>query len=150
MPMAGPPSERDILIDAPADVVWHLITAPDQLTQWFADRVDLVFEPGARDYLGFGDQGGPVQVEVVDPPSRLSFRWNHRLGQEPGPGYSMLVEFTLTAEGPGRTRVRVTETGHREMPWPAADQQRYAAEHTEGWGDFLARLAVLAGPRRDR
>jgi uncharacterized protein YndB with AHSA1/START domain len=142
------PIERDILIEAPAAVVWHLMTAPDQLTRWFADRADLVIEPGARGYLQFGDQGGPVVVEAVEPPSRLSFRWNHRPGQDPVPGNSMLVEFTLTAEGPERTRVRVTESGHEQMPWPAAEQQRYADEHTEGWGDFLARLATVAAGHR--
>ena len=144
------PIERDIVIDAPAEVVWGLMITPDQLTRWFADRVDLVIEPGARGYLQFGDQGGPVTVEVVDPPSRLSFRWNHQPGEDPAPGNSMLVEFTLTAEGPGRTRVRVTETGHQQMPWPPAEQQRYADEHTEGWGDFLAQLAAVAVRRPAR
>jgi uncharacterized protein YndB with AHSA1/START domain len=142
--VAVPPIQRDILIDAPAAVVWRLMITPDQLARWFADRVDLVIEPGAHGYLEFGDQGGPVVVEAVEPPSRLSFRWNHRPGEEPVPGNSMRVEFTLTAEGPERTRVRVTETGHEQMPWPEAEQQRYAGEHTEGWGDFLARLASAA------
>jgi hypothetical protein len=39
--------EREILIDAPAEVVWRTITEPDQVSQWFADRVELVVEPGA-------------------------------------------------------------------------------------------------------
>jgi len=49
--------EQEILIDAPVQVVWHTVTEPDQMTQWFADRVDLVVEPGAHGYMGFGDQG---------------------------------------------------------------------------------------------
>src|ERR1700740_3322923 len=64
--------EPDILIQAPADVVWRTITEPDQITQWFADRVDLVIEPGAHGYMGFGDEGGPVVVETVEPPWRFS------------------------------------------------------------------------------
>src|SRR6516165_1744245 len=90
--------EREVLIEAPVQVVWHTITEPDQMSQWFADRVELVAEPGAQGYLGFGDQGGPVVVETVDPPTRFSFRWNHPRGEEPVPGNSMLVEFTLTPE----------------------------------------------------
>jgi uncharacterized protein YndB with AHSA1/START domain len=133
--------ERDILIEAPAEVVWRTITEPSQLTQWFADQVDLVIEPGAHGYLGFGDQGGPVVVEVVDPPRRLSFRWNFPAGEEPGPGNSQLVEFTLTPEGDGWTRLRVTESGHELRAWPQAEKQRYADEHREGWGDFLDQLA---------
>lgn len=140
--------EREVLIDAPAEVVWRTITEPDQISQWFADRVDLVVEPGARGYLRFGDQGGPVVVEVVDPPARFSFRWNYPGGQEPVAGNSMLVEFTLTPDGAGRTRLRVTESGHELRDWPDAERLRYAQEHTEGWGDFLDRLTtVVAGQR---
>jgi uncharacterized protein YndB with AHSA1/START domain len=65
--------EREVLIEAPAEVVWRTITEPDQMTQWFADRVELVVEPGAHGFMGFGDQGGPVVVETVDPPTRFPF-----------------------------------------------------------------------------
>jgi uncharacterized protein YndB with AHSA1/START domain len=55
----------------------------------------------------------------------------------------MHVEFTLTPEGDERTRLRVTETGHELRAWPDEEKQRYAAEHAEGWGDFLGRLATV-------
>ena len=142
--MPGLTIERDILIEAPAEVVWRIITQPDQIRQWFADRVELVAEPGARGYLGFGDQGGPVAVETVEAPARFSFRWNHPQGEEPVPGNSMLVEFTLIPEGPERTRLRVTESGHELRDWPGAEKQRYASEHQHGWGEFLDRLAAVA------
>src|SRR5450759_1092712 len=93
-PMNDLTIERDIVIEAPAEVVWRTITEPDQMSRWFADRVDLIVEPGARGYMQFGDQGGPVVVEAVDPPRRFSFRWNHPRGEDPVPGNSMLVEFT--------------------------------------------------------
>lgn len=138
--------EREVVIEAPAEVVWRTITEPDQMSQWFADRVDLVVEPGARGYMQFGDQGGPVLVETVDPPSRFSFRWNHPRDEDPVVGNSMLVEFTLTPEGQERTRLRVTESGHELRDWPAEEKQRYADEHREGWGEFFDRLQrVVAG-----
>jgi uncharacterized protein YndB with AHSA1/START domain len=143
MLMPGLMIEREIVVEAPAEVVWRTITEPDQLSQWFADRVDLVVEPGARGYLGFGNQGGPVVVEVVDPPARFSFRWNYPSGAEPAPGNSMLVEFTLIPEGAERTRMRVTESGHELLAWPDAEKQRYSDEHQGGWGEFLDRLATL-------
>jgi uncharacterized protein YndB with AHSA1/START domain len=146
--MPGLVIDRDILIEAPADVVWRTVTEPGQLSLWFADRVDLVVEPGARGYLGFGDQGGEVVVETVDPPSRFSFRWNHPAGTDPVPGNSMLVEFTLTPEGDERTRLRVTESGHELRDWPDAEKQRYADEHRGGWGDFLDRFAVVVAKRQ--
>src|ERR1700729_792386 len=144
--MPGLAIEREVVIEAPAEVVWRTITEPDQMSQWFAERVELVLEPGAHGYLDFGDQGGPVVVETVDPPIRFSFRWNYPSGAEPVAGNSMLVEFTLTAEGGERTRLRVTESGHELLAWPDAETERYAAEHQGGWGEYLARLAgVLAG-----
>jgi uncharacterized protein YndB with AHSA1/START domain len=145
--MTGLAIERDILIEAPADVVWRTVTEPEQMSQWFADKVDLVIEPGAHGYLTFGDQGGPVVVEAVEPPVRFAFRWNSPAGEEPAAGNSMLVEFTLTPEGDERTRLRVTESGHELRDWPAAEQQRYADEHRHGWGDFLDRAATLAAKR---
>jgi uncharacterized protein YndB with AHSA1/START domain len=145
--MASLAIERDILIEAPPEVVWRTITEPDQMSQWFADQVDLVVEPGAHGYLGFGDQGGPVVVETVDPPARFSFRWNHPRGAEPVEGNSQLVEFTLTPEGAERTRLRVSESGHELRDWPDAEKQRYADEHRAGWGDFLDRLTVVVAKR---
>jgi uncharacterized protein YndB with AHSA1/START domain len=139
--------DREVLIAAPVDVVWRTITEPDQISQWFADKVELVVEPGAHGYMEFGDQGGPVVVETVDPPTRFSFRWNHPRGEEPVTGNSMLVEFTLTPEDAERTRLRVTETGHELRAWPDEEKQRYADEHQEGWGDFLDRLDTLIAKR---
>lgn len=139
--MPGLMIDRDVLIEAPVEVVWRTITEPGQMSQWFADRVELVVEPGAHGYMGFGDQGGPVVVEAVEPPVRFSFRWNHPQQEEPGPGNSMLVEFTLTPEGDGRTRLRVSESGHELRDWPGEEKQRYADEHRSGWGDFLDSLA---------
>jgi uncharacterized protein YndB with AHSA1/START domain len=146
--MSGLTIDREVMIEAPVEVVWRTITEPDQITQWFADRVDLVVKPGARGYMGFGDQGGPVVVEVVDPPTRFSFRWNENRGGEPTAGSSMLVEFTLTADGDERTRLRVVESGHESLAWPDAEKQRYADEHQGGWGEYLDRLAALLGKRQ--
>jgi uncharacterized protein YndB with AHSA1/START domain len=141
--MAGLVIEREVLIEAPAEVVWRTITEPDQMSQWFADRVDLVVEPGAHGYMQFGDQGGPVVVETVDPPVRFSFRWNHPREEEPAAGNSMLVEFSLTRESDELTRLRVTESGHELRDWPEAEKQRYCDDHQDGWGGFLDRLTSV-------
>jgi uncharacterized protein YndB with AHSA1/START domain len=141
--------EREVLIEAPIEVVWRTITEPDQMSQWFADRVDLVIEPGAHGHMQFGDQGGPVVVETVDPPTRFSFRWNHPRDEEPLAGNSMLVEFNLTADGDARTRLRVAESGHELREWSDSEKQRYADEHRAGWGEFLERLdSVIASPSK--
>jgi uncharacterized protein YndB with AHSA1/START domain len=118
------------------------------MSLWFADRVDLVVEPGAHGYMHFGDQGGPVVVESVNPPTRFSFRWNYPGDEEPVTGNSMLVEFTLTSEGDERTRLRVTESGHESRGWLDAETQRYADEHQGGWVELLDRLIGVLAERR--
>jgi uncharacterized protein YndB with AHSA1/START domain len=140
--------DREVLIDAPVEVVWRTITEPDQISRWFADRVDLVPEPGAHGHLEFGDQGGPVVVERVDPPTLFSFRWNHPHDEEPTTGNSILVEFTLTSEGQERTRLRVVESGHELRNWTEDEKSRYADEHREGWIEYLNRLATVLTPHR--
>jgi uncharacterized protein YndB with AHSA1/START domain len=138
--------ERDILIEAPVEVVWRTVTEPDQMMQWFADKVDLEVKPGAHGYMGFGEQGGSVVVEAVEPPTRFSFRWNHPAGEEPTESNSLLVEFTLAPEGE-HTRLRVTERALSSLDRPDIDKATYADEHNHGWGDFLDRLARLHAER---
>ena len=146
--MAGLVIEREILIGAPPEVVWRTITGPDQMSRWFAGRVELVAEPGAHGYMQFGDQGGPAVVETAGPPARFSFRWNHTRGEEPVTGSSMLVEFTLTPEGSERTRLRVPGSGHELRAWPDVEKQRYAGEHRAGWAGYLDRLARIPATRQ--
>ncbi|MGI8750922.1 MAG: SRPBCC domain-containing protein [Acidimicrobiales bacterium] len=141
--------EREVLIEAPAEVVWRTITEPDQMSLWFADRVDLVVEPGAHGYMQFGDQGGPVVVETVGRPTdSLLVPLEPPRGEEPAAGNSMLVEFTLTPEGNERTRLQVSESGHKLRNWPDAEKERYADEHRGGWIEFLERLASVVAERR--
>jgi uncharacterized protein YndB with AHSA1/START domain len=146
--------EREILIEAPVDVVWHTITAPEQISQWFADRVELDATPGGRGTFVFDNPGGtsltaPLVVGAVDEPSRFSFRWGHPDGEEPGPGNSVLVEFTLAVEGTDRTRLRVVETGLEPLTWADSAKEQYAEEHRAGWAGFLDRLAGLLRERSD-
>jgi uncharacterized protein YndB with AHSA1/START domain len=82
-------------------------------------------------------------VETVDPPHRFAFRWAYPDGEVPVAGNSVLVEFTLTADGDERTRLRVTETGLDAIGWPDDDKARYTEEHRDGWVDFFGRLGDL-------
>lgn len=138
--------ERDVMIDAPVEVVWRTITEPEQIRQWFADRVELELEPGGRGLMAFEDRAFPLVVERLEPPTYFSFRWNHPVGQTPAAGNSTLVEFTLVSEGE-RTRLRVVESGLELLTWPAADKQHFADDHREGWAMYTQRLARLLAER---
>jgi uncharacterized protein YndB with AHSA1/START domain len=144
--------ERDVVIEAPVEVVWRTVTEPDQIAQWFANRVELNATPGGAGVFVFEDKDGnavhtaPLVVETVEPPHRFSFRWCHPDGMVPVSGNSMLVEFTLVSEGSERTRLRVAESGLDVIAWPDEDKVRYAEEHRDGWANFTDRLAgLLAG-----
>jgi uncharacterized protein YndB with AHSA1/START domain len=146
--MAESQIEREVVIDAPVEVVWRTITEPDQIGLWFGECVALELRPGGRGMLILEGREDPIVVEAVEPPTRFAFRWNHPAGQEPASDNSMLVEFTLAGEG-DRTRLRVVESGHELRDWPDSEKNRYAEEHRGGWGTFLGRLAaLLAEPPR--
>ncbi len=134
--------EREVVIDAPVEVVWRTITEPEQIRQWFADRVELELEPGGRGLMGFEDRAFPLVVEALEPPTLFSFRWNHPAGEEPAAGNSTLVEFRLVGEGE-RTRLRVVESGVELLVWPVGDKERFADEHRGGWAMYMDRLARL-------
>jgi uncharacterized protein YndB with AHSA1/START domain len=137
---------RDVLIAAPPDVVWRTVTEPDQITRWFSDRAEVDLRAGGRGVLTFeGTTSGtpqmvPIVVVDVDEPHRFAFRWMHPDGAEAGGENSLLVEFTLTAEGEG-TRLAVAESGLDRIGWTAERVRAYTAEHGNGWERHLGLLA---------
>jgi len=124
---------RDVLIDAPLERVWAIVTEPRHVARWFSDEAEIDLQPGGAMLLTWHRLGAyRGRVEAVEPPRRFAFRWLRREDNEPGEGTSTLVEMTLTREGPG-TRLRVVESGFRELSWPEDDQARYADENARGW-----------------
>jgi uncharacterized protein YndB with AHSA1/START domain len=151
--MADLTIQNEIVVDAPQNVVWQTISDPDQITLWFADRVDVEVKPGASGVFVFEDRATKnantvaITIDAVDPPRRLAFRWGHPQGVEPRPDNSVLVQFTLTAENDERTRVKVVESGLEEVRWPATDKTRYADDHRNGWAIHFGRLVELFAGR---
>ena len=141
--------EREVVIDAPVEVVWRTITEPDQITQWFADRVEFDQRAGSEGTLTFDDHArkqltiAAIVVERIEKPHRFSFRWNHPAGVHATTGNSVLVEFTLAAETSERTRLRVAETGLDDIDWPVDQKTAYVRDHLEGWEFHLGRLHQL-------
>jgi uncharacterized protein YndB with AHSA1/START domain len=137
--------ERDILIEAPVEVVWRAVTEPDQISSWFTDTAVIDVREGGEGTLTWNERAATkpttarISVVTVAPPETFSFRWAHPEGVEARQDNSVLVEFTLLPEGE-HTRLRVVETGLLELAWPDADKVTYADEHNKGWARHLASL----------
>ena len=147
--MASDSVEREILIEASPEVVWGVITDPDQIVQWFADEAEVEATPGADGRLTWkpGGRGGaekdsdlnvPIRVLDAEPFRRFSFRWNNPEGARPLESNSALVEFTLTEEAAG-TRLKVLESAIDLVTTPET-VAGYRSSHEEGWGRHLGEL----------
>ena len=145
----SPQVERDIFIEAPVDVVWRMVTEPEQMSRWFADEVQLDATPGAGGQLRFASHRTfTLRVEAVEPMRRFAYRWTGVQGDTPPSANSLLVEFTL-AEEAGGTRLRVVESGFENLDWSDAEIAKYADDHNSGWNMYLGRLRdLVAGSAR--
>jgi uncharacterized protein YndB with AHSA1/START domain len=124
---------REVVIDAPPDVVWSIVTEPRHVARWFSDEADIDLRPGGAMLLTWHGHGAyQARVETVDPPRTFTFRWLRRENNEPREGTSTLVEFTLAPEGSG-TRLRVVESGFQQLSWAEEERARYADENSRGW-----------------
>ena len=138
--------ERETLIDAPPAVVWNVITDPAQIRQWFCDGAELEARPGGDGAFRWGDYTADLRVVQVEQPRLFAFRWLHPQGEEPRPGNSTLVEFTLTAEGDG-TRLLVVESGLTATDWSDERKAEFFESHTDGWQRHVADLTAYASRR---
>ena len=136
--------EKEILIEAPVEVVWHLLTEPDQIRQWFADKAEIELRVGSKGALAFkGQDSYQLQVEAVEPPRRFAFRWVRRPGLIFRNDNSLFVEFILEPEN-GSTRLRVVESGFEAIDWSDEERAKYVEDHANGWQRCLGRLRDLA------
>jgi uncharacterized protein YndB with AHSA1/START domain len=136
--------EREILIDAPLDVVWSVITEPEHVGRWFSDSSSIDLRPGGEVTLRWEGHSEQWRVERVDPPHYVSFRWmrevqEHPIDAELREGNSTLVEFSLSAAGEG-TRLRVVESGFRQLAGTEEENAKDAEEHRSGWELELGEL----------
>jgi len=135
--------EREILIDAPIEVVWEVISDPAHVSGWFGEIAEIDLRPGGRITHAWEEEGGLTEergiVEKVEPPHYFAYRWIRGAEAEAREDNSTLVEFTLTLDGEG-TRLRVVETGFSGLDWPEDERHEDAESHREGWAHELGEL----------
>ena len=136
--------ERELLVQAPIERVWRVITEPEYVRQWLGSRVEIDLRPGGAANFGWPEEGydnGWARVERVDPPHVFAFRWMREVNVPFDPaGANTLVEFTLAADGDG-TRLRLVESGFTE--------EAHRKDNEGGWDHELADLAAFLGSGQD-
>ncbi len=135
--------DRALVIDAPPERVYTLLTTADGLVRWMAPEAD-VHPAGARVVTRQHPHRDRVSGRFVElvPNRRVVFTYGWDRDDVGIPTGSTTVEITLTAlPGPtgSRTELRLV---HRGLSGPMA------TAHDGGWGNYLARLAAVA-ERRD-
>src|SRR3954451_23149211 len=139
--------ERAVLIAAPVERVWELVTSAQHVGRWFADAgAELDLRPGGTLSLSWSEFGTfHGRVEAVEPPHRVAYRWLSIKDSraDPTPANSTLIEFTLAAEGDG-TRVAVVESGFDALDVNTEERAAALASHTTGWTSELGELAEYA------
>ena len=67
--------EREILIEAPIDVVWAVLTEPEHVAGWFSDSAEVDLRPGGDATFTWHEHGSALAwVERVEPPRFFAFR----------------------------------------------------------------------------
>lgn len=127
--------EREVRIAARPETVFAFLTEPARMVKWMGAMAVLEPRPGGtyRVVINDRDIAGGRYVEVV-PNHRVVFTWGWEAPGHPVPPGSTTVEVTLTPDRDG-TILRLV---HRGLPAAARDI------HNQGWGHYLARLAVAA------
>jgi uncharacterized protein YndB with AHSA1/START domain len=134
--------EREVLIDAPVEVVWSIVTEPEHIGRWLSDWAEVDLRPGGELELRWDKLSGSARgtVERVEPPHLFAFRW---VTPEPDralhDGFETLVEFRLRAEGEG-TLLQLIESGFASHPASEEQNAELAERHRGGWDSFLGRL----------
>lgn len=143
--MAAEEIEYEVLVDAPAEIVWEVLTEPDHLA-WFGNATaDVDLRPGGT-IVFFWPQHGHflALVTEVDHPRRFGYRWALVPDAAPAPGNSTLVEFTLTPTDQG-TRLRVVESGFAALAGSDAERATTLATNQQAWTAGFAALSARAG-----
>jgi uncharacterized protein YndB with AHSA1/START domain len=137
--------EREVVIAAPIERVWAVVTQPEHVGTWFGDAgAEIDLRPGGAIIIRWKDYGtGYGIVERVEPPHVFAWRGALIGHTEVRPDNSTLVEFTLAAEG-GGTRLRVVESGFQTLAVPADEAMKQAEGNVEGWRIKMDELAAYA------
>jgi uncharacterized protein YndB with AHSA1/START domain len=116
---------HSVVLRAGPEPVFAALTEPSQLTQWFAQYVDIDPRPGGHyRFWGrhtFGNQGMPIAPQRIvrfERPQAIAYQWQFADAASD-------VEFSLESDSDSRTRLRVS---HAFPELPKFDRPRELIE----------------------
>jgi uncharacterized protein YndB with AHSA1/START domain len=133
--------ERTIELAQPPERVWEALTSAEGLGGWFGDRATVDLRPGGTAYIEWDNKDdfkATLTISVVEPPTRFAWTWGIQGLADTDPRRTY-VEFILTPNGGGGTRLTVTESGFAQVPEDLLDTAYRG--NVEGWRKELAELA---------
>jgi uncharacterized protein YndB with AHSA1/START domain len=137
--------EREIMIAAPVERVWEVVTRAEHVGAWFGDAgAEIDLRPGGAMVIRWTQYGVyHCVVEAVDPPRFFSFRGAVTADTDTRDGNSTLVEFTLEPAD-GGTRLRVVESGFDALDVSPDERRKFYEGNVEGWAVKLPELRDYA------
>lgn len=138
--------EREMVIPAPVDRVWRVLTTAEHIRSWYAPGgAEVELRKGGALRFRWDEKGEfHARAERVEPLRRFSFRLAAAPDTQPGAGDSTLVEFTLSPED-GGTRLTVAETGVGDLDVPEPEKAQHAEYAGLAWQAALEELGAIAG-----
>jgi uncharacterized protein YndB with AHSA1/START domain len=136
--------EQEIVINAPLDRVWDLVSVPG----WWVPTAAGTEPDRAPGHVTVreSERWGRFPVEVVEmrPPRYAAFRWASQApGADLAPGHTTLVEF-FVADAVGGVSVTVVESGFSVLDVPEQVRENQLKGNTGGWSEELGSLRTRA------
>lgn len=133
--------QREIIINASKERVYAAITSPNQLTQWFPDRIEGTISEGEHPLFVFEGHGkAQVFIEAMQPYAYFAYRWipggSDFLGDVRTVPHT-LVEFKIEEVGQS-CKLILTESGFATLPSDVAEKKY--TQNDGGWTFMIGRL----------
>lgn len=104
---------REMAIAAPVETVWAVLTEEKYLNEWFGEAdTEMDMRPGGKMVFRFKNGGVfSATIENIEKPGYFAYRvLTIPTDAAPDDTNSRLIEFTLTDDGNGGTRLGLAES----------------------------------------